>query len=328
MPDIAVIISVRNAAQTIVQCLTAVKKSEGVSCELIVVDAASTDGTAALVVPFTDQLYTVSADIARNKARSLGASYAQAPLVVNIDADVLVKPDTLRIVRNYFDRHPEVDAITGMLSKDHPNRDFLSQYKNLYMHYMFLSLPERVYFLYGSLYAFRRELAGFYDCAYELGEDTAFGQRLSKEGKHIAFLKEAEVEHLKKYSFSGFLKNEFLIPFYWAQIFFAYQGWRQMMRDRGTFSHASGSQMAGILLAVATMVFCAAGFIDPALWGGCLFFFFLWGIAQRSFLAFYYRQRGFCFLALALITALVDDCIKAAGIAAGSVWYLVKKAKK
>lgn len=328
MPDVSVVISVRNAARTIVSCLTAVRQSAGVQIELIIVDAGSIDGTPALAGKFADHLYTVPADVSRNKARFLGASHAQAPLVVNIDADVIIKQDTLRLMKDYFDRHPDVDAATGMLSREHPNQDFLSQYKNLYMYGMFASLPERVHFLYGSLYAFRRELTEFYPYEYELGEDTAFGQRLAARGKKIAFVKAVEVIHLKKYSFIEFVKNEFLISFYWAQIFLANGGWGQMVHGRGRFAHASGLQIAGVLLAPGMCIAFIIGFTYPLFFLIWIFMFYLWFSTQMRFLTLYIRERGLRFALAALVTAIGDDIFKALGISVGCVYYVIKRARK
>jgi len=319
MPEIAVVISARNAHATLSACLTALRQSRGVSFELIVVDAASTDETVAIARQYVDTVVCITREVARNKARRIGAEQATAPLVVNIDADVVVRPDTLEIIADYFREHPEIDAVTGMLSIEHTNRNFLSQYKNLYMHCMFLSLPARVGFLYGSLYAFRRELAVFYPHEYALGEDTAFGQRLVHEGKRIAFLKEAEVVHLKKYTPVSFLVNEFLIPLHWTRIYMANKGWTQMVRQGGGFSHASGGQIIGVVLAPCIAITFLAGFIHPLFFTVSLSMFSAWFLTQLGFFIFYMRQRGIFFAVLALVTALCDNMIKAAGILAGLV---------
>jgi len=57
--------------------------------------------------------------------------------------------------------HPDCAALTGLLSKEHPNAGFFSQYKNLYMHYIFKKMSERVTFMYGSINAFRKEELAF-----------------------------------------------------------------------------------------------------------------------------------------------------------------------
>src|SRR6185436_12964279 len=108
---------------------------------------------ADIAAEFADRVVRGEAQGGSAAARNRGVAAATGDILCFVDQDVVVAPDTLRSVVRYFVEHPDVAAVTGLLSKTHPNPDFFSQYKNLYMHYIMARMPERVTFLYGSLHA-------------------------------------------------------------------------------------------------------------------------------------------------------------------------------
>jgi glycosyltransferase involved in cell wall biosynthesis len=90
---ISVVVPARNAERWVVSCLEALRASD--PDEIIVVDGASTDGTARLAAPLAD---TIVDDHGTGIAagRQLGLRLARNPWVAFVDTDVLVAPDTLR----------------------------------------------------------------------------------------------------------------------------------------------------------------------------------------------------------------------------------------
>jgi len=181
---------------------------------------------------------------------------AEGQILVNIDSDVLIKTDTLTQISEFFETHSQADALTGCLSKHSPDRGFFSQYKHLYMYFIFSKLPERVTFFYGSIYAMRA--TGLHDSYHavkeadliaKMADDTGLGQGYAASGKHIFFLKDLQVMHLKKFTVASFVKNDFHIPFDWAKIFFHYKGWRQIGRGGTGYCHSPKEQLLSVVLA-------------------------------------------------------------------------------
>ena len=219
MPFISVIVPAYNREGVIEKCLTGVRSSSYKDYELIVVDCASTDRTPLIAKLYADVVVELQDKTGRAQGRSRGAGGAKSNIIVNIDSDVVIKPDTLAIINAYLSQNEDVDALTGCLSKENPYPDFFSQYKNLYMHYNFRRLPEKVNFLYGSIYALKRRAWQGLDSDIRVADDTALGQQLVSSGRKIAFLKELQVTHLKKYNLLSLVKNDFIIPIEWAKIF-------------------------------------------------------------------------------------------------------------
>lgn len=324
-----VIVPAYNSETTIEACLAAIRQSSYRDYELIVVDDGSRDRTALMAARYADTVLRLDENRGSSAARNHGIRAARGEIVVNIDADVVIRPDTFAVMRDFLEARPDVDAVTGLLAEEHPYPGFFSQYKNLYMHYIFSRLPESVTFLYGSAHALRRESAClFYDGDIERANDTALGQKLVRHGKSIALVKQLEVVHLKKHDWRSFIKNDFFIPFDWGRIFVKYQGWRQLGRKGSGYAHARPEQLASVLLAPALVLlgaFTPAGygrFAYVALGGA------VWFRLNRTFLAYLTRAKGFGFGAASIPVTFLDHIVMATGIVAGmmtAVWTSLAK---
>ncbi|MBU2103293.1 MAG: glycosyltransferase, partial [Candidatus Omnitrophica bacterium] len=316
MLRLSVIVPTYNNQDTIDECFSSIKKSHFKNYELIVADCASEDLTRTIAKKYVDRVLKFPRGCGRNYARRMGAQAAGADIIVNIDSDILIKEDTLEIIADYFSAHHDCDAITGSLSKTHPNNDFFSQYKNLYMHYRFSRLPSRVGFLYGAIFAFRKHLAALYDKNVSVADDTAFGRNLVSRGKIIAFLNDLQVMHLKRYDFFGLMRNDFVIASDWANIFLKHRAWRFIAREKG-FAHSSLGQMCSILIVFLVCGFFALYFLSGVsivfLWCALL----LWVFFNVRFFSFLGREKGPVFFLFSCVTSFLTDIAKAAGIACG-----------
>jgi glycosyltransferase involved in cell wall biosynthesis len=324
MAHLSVIVPAYNCETTITECLRALRTSTYSDFEVIVVDDGSRDATASRAEPLADRVIRLDHNVGASMARNVAIGASSGDIVVNIDADVLVTPDTLQTIAAFLGSHPEIDAVTGKLGKQHPDPGFFSQYKNLYMHDIFRRLPSRVAFLYGSVHALRREIAGLeYDRDIRRAHDTALGQHLHGLGKRIAFLPSLEVTHLKRYNALSFLQNDFRIPFDWAKIFVKYRGWKQLGRG-SRYAHASGTQLLSVMLAPLILVLAPLAWavnMPVALAPPVLVWLFL----NARFLIYLTRERGPLFGALAVPVTFVDHLVMASGIVAGLVAALAAR---
>ncbi|HOW58718.1 MAG TPA: glycosyltransferase family 2 protein [Candidatus Omnitrophota bacterium] len=325
MPHVSVIVPAFNNRQTIGLCLKAIRDSHFKDYELIVVDDGSQDGTSLIAKEYADKVIIFDKHQGRNYARQSGVQSAAGEIIVNIDSDVLIQPDTLSKINDFFSRHQETDALTGLLSKKHSNKNFFSLYKNFYMHYIFEKLPEKVTFLYGSIYALRRACAVLSNLDSEKGEDTELGQTLFSSGREIAFLKDLEVVHLKKYSFFSFIKNDFLIPFSWALIFIKNKGWRQLFRNKTGFAHSPKEQILSVVLAPVCVVLSFVGLFQQNLLWPCLNLYLAWIILNSGFIYFLVKEKNLLFGGLAFFVTFFDHLVMAAGIVCGLGSALTKK---
>jgi glycosyltransferase involved in cell wall biosynthesis len=325
MPELSVIIAAYNAGASLEACLRSIRNSSWTDYELIVVDDGSRDNTGSLARQYADRVVRHAENRGRFLARQAGLREARSPILVNIDSDVMVFPDTLQKIHDFFSVHPQAVALTGLLSKENPYTNYLSQYKNLYMHYRFRGLPETVTFLYGSLFAVRRLWAASFNPKVEIADDTAWGQELVRQGHRIYFSRDLAVIHLKRYNFRSWLKNDFRIPYDWARIFWRYRGWKQLGKNRTGFAHASLGQIASLFLAPGFLLLPVL-LRNLSSWSVPLDFSLglAWVLLNSKFIFFLSEERGFLFAMKGIFVTFLDHLVMGAGVFMGflSSWVL------
>jgi len=323
MSFLSIIVPTYNSQHSIEGCLKSIRNSLYKDYELIIVDDGSSDQTVALAQPYADRIVKLAENSGWAAARQAGINAARGSIVVNVDSDILIRSDTLLKIKNYFDGHKNVDALTGMLSRECPARGFFSQYKNLYMHYIFRRLPPSVTFVYGSIYAAKKEALADLRPFVKIADDTAFGQQLVLYGRSIAFLPDLEVVHLKRYSLFSFVRNDFRIPFDWARLFIRYKGWKEMLQRKAGFAHASNGQIASVSLAPLILYLaCLAvatktAFAQTAL----LTTLFIWFLLNFSFIVFLGKEKGGIFAVQSGVVTFFDQLVMGAGIFCGFFSY-------
>lgn len=324
---LSVVVPVFNSENTLRSCLQAIKNSSFSNIELIVVDDGSTDQSASIAKQFADKIVLHGRNLSRIQARNTGMEHASGDIIAFIDSDIVIGKNSLEIVSRYFKENADVTAITGLLSDQHPNQDFFSQYKNLYMNYVFKKLPKTVTFLFGSIFAIRKSAAVIMVNTFPKGEDTALGQELSRNGEKISFLRNLEVVHLKKYTFLSWIKNDFEIPFNWTSVFLAYRGWKQLGKNRVGFAHSPIEQLLS-LGTVGILGLTTLGVIGGKipLWVQGILLLVWVGFNTRFFL-FLLQKRGALFLLAALFATLLDHVVMIFGITSGLAYNLIRTLK-
>jgi len=206
--------------------------------------------------------------------------------------------------------------LTGLLSKEHPNKGFFSQYKNLYMNYIFSKLPQEVTFLFGSICAIRRQAFSSYDLDIKT-DDTALGQKLYMSGRKIAFLKDLQVVHLKKYGFFSFVKNDFVTPFAWTRVFLRYGGFKQLGKGGSGFAHSPKEQLASVTISPIILIMAVISIFAHVYIAPLLALIIIWLLLNFNFLMFMAKERGPAFGVFAFFVTLLDNVVMFAGIICG-----------
>lgn len=227
---ISVVVPVYNGGDSFRQCLTSLTALNPPPMEIIVVSDGDTDGSWQIAEEFGTQvirLPTASGGPAR--PRNIGALQAKGEYLFFVDADVCVRPDTLRHVAETFHRYPDITALIGSYDDTPAEKNFLSQYKNLIHHYVHQNGQRDASTFWGACGAIRRtiflELGGF-DENYRRPsiEDIELGYRLKKAGHHIHLCKDIHVKHLKRWNMISLLR---------ADIFYRGIPWTMLiLRDR------------------------------------------------------------------------------------------------
>jgi len=213
IPEFSIIIPVHNGEDTLPDTFRSIQNLEGSSYELIVVDDASTDGSAKLAEQAGAKVISLKQNSGPATARNQGSKAAQADYLLFTDSDVLI-PKTLLIDVKYCFQRTEADAIQGTFSEVTPYANFFSQYKNLYNRWVLNQLPDWIDTTFTSVTAVKKnafdQSGGFDENIKEASvEDRTLGRNLIAAGFKIYMDKKIEVIHNKNLSVMGFYRNQF-----------------------------------------------------------------------------------------------------------------------
>lgn len=112
VPSISVVIPAKDDAVMLERCLTALNEQSRPADEIIVVDNASTDATAAVGRRLGATVVTESRP-GITAAASRGYDTATGDIIARCDADSLVPTDWLERIERTLSLHPEAVAVTG-----------------------------------------------------------------------------------------------------------------------------------------------------------------------------------------------------------------------
>jgi hypothetical protein len=158
-------------------------------------------------------------------ARNRGVERARGECVVFLDSDVVVRPDTLSRIAATMSSRPDVDAVFGAYCDEPAAAGVVSQYRNLLHHYTHDQEPGEAQTFWAGCGCIRRSVfvaVGMYDewrFSRPQIEDVELGYRMSAHGYHILLQPEIQVTHLKRWTFRGMLKADFMdrgVP--WARL--------------------------------------------------------------------------------------------------------------
>ena len=212
---ISVVVPVYNGGESFRQCLISLAALNPPPMEIIVVADGDTDGSWQMAEDFGTQvirLPTSSGGPAR--PRNIGALQAKGECLFFVDADVCVRSDSVAQVAETFRRHPDLTALFGSYDDTPAAKNFLSQYKNLFHHYVHQHAKKEASTFWGGCGAIRREIfldIGGFDENYQRPsiEDIELGYRLKKAGHQIPLCKDITVKHLKRWDIISMLKADF-----------------------------------------------------------------------------------------------------------------------
>jgi GT2 family glycosyltransferase len=213
-PSVSVIIPVRNGAAHLRSCLQALAQSIS-DFECIVVDDGSTDHSAEIAHESGAIVLTTGDMQGPAAARNLGAAAAKSDLLLFLDSDICVKPDSLTRVVQLFAAEPDVAAAFGSYDDTPAQQDFLSQYRNLMHHFVHQRsrrIAETFWSGFGAIRSAVFSAHGGFDTSFSHPsiEDIELGHRLYRSGCKIVLDPTIQVKHLKAWTFRGMLTTDVL----------------------------------------------------------------------------------------------------------------------
>ncbi|HEX9606654.1 MAG TPA: glycosyltransferase family 2 protein [Gemmatimonadaceae bacterium] len=207
--SLSVIVPVRDDSATLARALTAILASElpRDDYELIVVDDASTNGSAELAARYADTVVRLTGRRSGPAyARNRGAELAQGEVLAFVDADAMVRPETLPRMLRMLSDHPEFDAVSASHDQAAAARNLASQYWSLVLHFGEQRQPGTSGDVASPCAAIRRNAflsAGMYDeWRFETAplEGIELGKRLEDAGRYVLSSRDLEIVGLRKWN--------------------------------------------------------------------------------------------------------------------------------
>lgn len=265
LPTVTVVIPAHVNRPELAATLAALQASVATGWDYVVVDdgdgqvARMVDGLGGTSVRMgpTGRANAAGPAAARNR----GAAIARGDVLLFIDSDVRVRPDTIAEVQRYLAAHPDVAAVFGSYDDAPYHAGFASQFKNLAHHFVHQQSRTEASTFWAGCGAVRRDAffaVGGFDEAYERPciEDIEFGYRLREAGQRIVLLHHLQVTHLKRWTIAGVLHSDLFdrgIP--WVRL---------SLRAPGGF--VGDLNLAWTQRCCVVLTWLAAGFLGLALW--------------------------------------------------------------
>jgi glycosyltransferase involved in cell wall biosynthesis len=213
-PTLSVIIPVHNGGTKFRRCLQNLEASNLAPQEVIVVSDGDSDGSWQVAERFGAQVMRIPTPEGPARARNMGARIATGDILFFFDADVAIPQDALGRISGVFKDNPDLGALFGSYDDEPFESNFLSQYKNLFHHYVHQTAKAEASTFWSGCGAIRREIflaIGGFEENYRRPsiEDIELGYRLRKAGHRICLLKDLQVKHLKRWEIFSLLKADF-----------------------------------------------------------------------------------------------------------------------
>lgn len=321
-PSLSVIIAVYNGAGFLNKCLPAICAAADAETEIILVNDGSTDDSAEVGRRFGAKVLTLANRTGSANARNLGVCEAQGEIVLFVDADVVIPPDTIRRLRRIYAENSVVSAVFGSYDDAPAEPDFFSQYRNLMHHFFHQTGSREAETFWSGFGAVSRreflEVGGFDEGKFKIPsiEDIEFGYRLRKKNCRILLIPELQAKHLKKWTFYSILRTDF-----WQRAV----PWVEIILLNPHVKHDLNAQKSQKISAVSAVIFLLSLL---ALFWQWQFFFVALGslllliVLNKDFYGFFLRRKGLRFTLLVFPMHLFYFFY--GSVAFAYVWFNVK----
>ena len=182
------------------KCTLSIHDQQNVQWKHIVVDGASSDGTAEWLEQNRQIRSLSEADKGMYDAINKGFKLAGGELLAYLNCDEQYLPGTLATVNDYFGKHPDVDMIFGHALLTRPDGSLIAYRKGTQPRWYFI-LSSHLYVLTCTMF-FRRRIIeeGFImDPRFRIWGDVDFIVRILRQGYNVQY-----VDHyLSVYTMTG-----------------------------------------------------------------------------------------------------------------------------
>lgn len=327
----SIIMPARNAAAYLGRTVpAALDAAARVDAEIILVDDSSHDGTAAVAAGFGVEIISLREPSGAAAARNAGVQKATGDLLVFLDADVEVHPETFSQMRDIFAADKTVAALFGSYDDDPADPRPVSYFRNLLHHKTHQQHAGDATTFWTGLGAVRREVfeavGEFHPANLFCMEDIDFGHRLVDAGYRILLRPDIQGKHLKRWTLGSMITTDFLrrgIP--WTYMMLNRQQFERTLnvtvRERLSAAIATGA-VTGLLIAALALL-AGGGWSAMVGLGGAAILMTIFTALQWSFYRLLYRKRGVKMAFWGVIFHVTYYMVAtAAAVTAGLLWLV------
>ncbi|TSC88362.1 MAG: glycosyl transferase [Microgenomates group bacterium Gr01-1014_16] len=208
MKTLSIVILSYNVKKLLTACLASIPKHK--EWEIIVVDNASTDGSAKLATIKNKKNLGFAA------GNNIGIQNSSSSFVLLLNPDTMVYPETIETILKYMQSHPEVGAATCRVELPGGSLDYschrgfpnpwnsLAHFLNIRSSYSTKNVPNAIHeidALTGAFALIRKtagDQVGWLDEDYFWnGEDLDFCYKLKEKGWKIMYIPDVKITHFK-----------------------------------------------------------------------------------------------------------------------------------
>ena len=306
---ISVIIPVFNSTRLLEDTIRAVWSGTRVPDELIVVDDKSTESPAGIAEQFGTKLVLMPENVGPAACRNQGALLSDGDLLVFLDADTCVHPETLELMERHFLTDRDLSAMIGSYDDTPRHPGAVSQFRNLahcYVHHF--SRRVALTFWSGCGAVQRRwffDVDGF-DERYRRPsiEDIEMGYRMTDRGARILLDPEIRVTHTKHWTVWSCIVTDVVyrgIP--WMALLLERHSAPDdlnLKRHHRIATALTGAALTCLLFCVRSAYWAVPSIILAALALGL----------DHGLLRFIHRKRGFRLAVIAAAMILIQNLCK------------------
>lgn len=323
-PKFSVIIPVYNREKDLYEVLKSIFIQETIKYdfEVVIFDDCSTDKTVEMAKEFPCKIVCSDKQVGPAIGRNIAVENSKGEYIFFLDSDTILLDESLNEVVDLIDNEREVSI--GLLAIKIKHNDFASNYKNLYMHYMFYRQGSYTSGFSSGVAVVKRSvfdsINGFDDRYGTIPcEDLELGRRLSSRSK-IYINKNFQVEHLKKYSikdvlYTGYERSKSIIKLIFRNM--------SKKEDQAGYQTAPKSFIFGVALTaiIALLTMCGILF-GSFFYNIAIVFYLLLLFSCRKFLLFGLKHLGILFFIKSTLFIYFELFAIGLGVVSGKIDYL------
>ena len=326
---ISIIIPNYNGSRMIGKCLESIFAFIDDDWEVIVVDDCSEDSSIDIIGKYPCRLIQLEKHAGASAARNAGAFSSKGDVLFFIDADCLLKDDTLLIIRNHLSSQPADVVIGGTYTPVPQDPGFFSQFQSAFINYFETKNSSNPDYLATHALVINagtfRKLGGFTENFLPILEDVDFCHRLRRAGYRLIMDPDLQVRHIFNHSFMRSIQNAEKKARYWTTYSLVN---RDLFADSGTASREIKlNGVAWLATVVLAFLFLISGQREfllplPLLWASGVF------VNRYLFKAFYKAGGVFFALMAGTYYVIVYPAAVWLGAVKGAVQYSLQKKMK